>query len=148
MNFSDWYTDLCDIWRVKKTMDGTLTRQERMQVGKDIPCRIYQSDSKAINMTQDAANIRQEDKLMCATSVDIQMGDELIIHRGARIGKPGSVIRAFAGDPNFYYEPFGAVLPGLAHQEIKLLQQERVKGGIQDDAGGKNEATPGDAASD
>lgn len=148
MNFSDWYTDLIDVYRVQAIKEGSLTRQKRIQVEKNIPGRIYQNDSKAINMTQDAANIRQEDKLMCATSVDIQMGDELIIHRGARIGKPGPVIRAFAGDPNFYYEPFGAVLPGLAHQEIKLLQQERVKGGIQDDAGGKNEATPGDAASD
>lgn len=147
MNFADWYTDLMNVYRVADVMDGALTRQERMQVGKDIPCRIYQSDSKAVNMTQDAANIRQEDKLMCAVSVDIQTGDELIIRRGARIGKPGPVIRAFAGDPNLYYEPFGAVLPGLAHQEIKLLQQERVKGGATDDISREDEATPGDAAS-
>ena len=147
MNFSDWYTDLCDIRRVKKTMDGILTRQERVQVGKDIPCRIYQSDSKAVNMTQDAANIRQEDKLMCAVSVDIQTGDELVIRRGARIGKPGPAIRAFAGDPNLYYEPFGAIMPGLAHQEIRLLQQERVKGGATDDISREDEATPSDAAS-
>ena len=27
---------------------------------------------------------------------------------------------------SLYYEPFGAIIPGLAHQEIRLLQQERV----------------------
>ena len=49
---------------------------------------------------------------------------------GRRAGCPGlrevPDIRAFAADPNLYYEPFGAVIPGLAHQEIRLLQEERV----------------------
>ena len=129
MNFADWYTDLVDVWRVVDTKDGNLIRHERKQVSAGIPCRIYQSDSKAIQMNQQAAAVHQEDKLMCGTEADIQAGDELIITRGARLGKPGPVIRAFAADPNFYYEPFGAVLPGLAHQEIRLLQQERVGGG-------------------
>ena len=35
--------------------------------------------------------------------------------------------RYFADTPERYYEPFGAVMPGLAHQEITLLKQERVK---------------------
>ena len=129
MNFADWYTDLVDVWRVVDTKDGNLTRHERRQVSGGTPCRIYQSDSKAIQMNQQAAAVHQEDKLMCGTEADIQAGDELIITRGARLGKPGPVIRAFAADPNFYYEPFGAGLPGLAHQEIRLLQQERVGGG-------------------
>ena len=58
--------------------------------------------------------------------MDVRAGDELVITRGGRLGKPGPVIRAFAGEPNLYYEPFGAIIPGLAHQEIRLLQQERV----------------------
>ena len=66
---------------------------------------------------------------MCDTSVDIQPGDQLIIHRGAGLGKTTPAIRAFAADPNLYFEPFGAVIPGLAHMEVRLLQQERVKGG-------------------
>ena len=69
---------------------------------------------------------------MCDTSVDIRAGDQLIIHRGAGLGKTAPAIRAFAADPNLYFEPFGAVLPGLAHMEVRLLQQERVKGGTAD----------------
>lgn len=107
--------------------DGSLSRFERQQVLTGVPCRIYQSDNKPISMSQTAANINQNDHLACDISVDIHTGDELIIHRGGRLGKPGPTIRAFAGDPNLYYEPFGAIIPGLSHQEIRLLEQERVK---------------------
>ena len=144
MNWTDWCTDLADIYRVQDVKDGALTRHERVQVSQGIPCRIYQSDNKPINMTQTASNVSQNDHLACDISVDIQAGDELLIHRGGRLGKPGPTIRAFAGDPNLYYEPFGAIIPGLAHQEIRLLQQERVKGGADNggNAGGASEAAP------
>ena len=106
--------------------DGNLTRQKRQQVLENIPCRIYQSDNKPINMTQTASSISQNDHLACDVSVDIHAGDELIITRGGKLGRQGPTIRAFASDPNLYYEPFGAIMPGLAHQEIRLMEQERV----------------------
>ena len=126
MNFSDWYTDTVDIWRVTPTTTNGLTTNTRKQIYTGIPCRIYQSDNQPINMDQSAAHVKQADRLMCDTSVDIRAGDQLIIHRGAGLGKTAPDIRAFAADPNLYFEPFGAILPGLAHQEIRLLQQERV----------------------
>lgn len=126
MNFHDWYTDTVDIWRVTPTTTNGLTTNTREQIYTGIPCRIYQSDNQPINMDQSAAYVKQADRLMCDTSVDIRAGDQLIIHRGAGLGKTAPDIRAFAADPNLYFEPFGAVLPGLAHQEIRLLQQERV----------------------
>lgn len=146
MNWNDWYTDLMDVYRVQPVPDGNLTRHERVQVLTGVPCRIYESGSRAIQMEQTAAHVRQEDKLACDVSADIQAGDELRIIRGARLGKPGPTIRAFAADPNLYYEPFGAILPGLAHQEIRLLQQERVKGGVERDPGGTGEAAGGNGA--
>lgn len=126
MNFRDWYTDTVDIWRVTPTTTNGLTTNTLEQLYTGIPCRIYQSDNQPINMDQSAAHVKQADRLMCDTSVDIRAGDQLIIHRGAVLGKTSPDIRAFAADPNLYFEPFGAVLPGLAHQEIRLLQQERV----------------------
>lgn len=126
MNWQDWYTDTMSIYRVQEIMDGSLTRHERALVSGNIPCRIYQSDNRTVNMTETAANLSQNDHLACGISVDVRAGDELVITRGGRLGKPGPVIRAFAGEPNLYYEPFGAIIPGLAHQEIRLLQQERV----------------------
>ena len=127
MNWTDWYTDTVDVRRDTKVADGNLTRHQRETVLAAVPCRIYQSDNKPINMTRTAADVQQNDRLACDVSVDIRAGDELIIHRGGRLGRAGPTIRAFAADPNLYYEPFGAVIPGLAHQEIRLLQQERVK---------------------
>lgn len=129
MNFADWYTDTVDVYRIQNQTTNNLTTQQRVPVSTGTPCRIYQSDNQPINMQQDAAYIKQADRLMCDPSVDIQPGDQLIIHRGAMLGKTSSDIRAFAADPNYYFEPFGAVIPGLAHQEIRLLQQEIVKGG-------------------
>lgn len=129
MNFQDWYTDTVDIWRVVSTTTNSLTTNELQQLYTAVPCRIYQSDNQPINMQQTAAYVKQADRLMCDTSVDIQAGDQLIIHRGAGLGQSTLDIRAFAADPNLYFEPFGAVIPGLAHMEVRLLQQERVKGG-------------------
>lgn len=126
MNYADWYTDTVDIWRVSAVKDGALTSHERQKLYSGIPCRVYKTDDKAIQMQQTAADVNNEMKLMCDNSVDIQTGDELLIHRGGRLGKEVAVIRAMAGSPNYYFEPFGAVIPGLAHQQIPLLNQERV----------------------
>lgn len=126
MNWQDWYTDAMSVYRVREVLDGSLTRHERALVSENIPCRIYQSDNRTVNMTETAADLKESDHLACDISVDVRAGDELVITRGGRLGKPGPVIRAFAADPNLYYEPFGAIIPGLAHQEIRLLQQERV----------------------
>lgn len=144
MNWSDWYTDTVDVYRVQAVTDGSLTRHERVQVSAGTPCRIYQSDNKSISMSQTASSVSQNDHMACDISVDIQAGDELLIHRGGRLGRPGPTIRAFAADPNLYYEPFGAIIPGLAHQEIRLLQQERVKGGVAHDPGGAGKAAQAD----
>ena len=126
MNWNDWYTDTMSIYRTQEVMDGSLTRHERALVSENIPCRIYQSDNRTINMTETASNVDQSDHLACDISVDVRAGDEIIVKRGGRLGRQGPTIRAFAGDPNLYYEPFGAIIPGPAHQEIRLLQQERV----------------------
>lgn len=129
MSFSDWYTDTVDVYRVENQTTNNLTTQQRVLVSSGTRCRVYQSDNQPINMQLASAYFKQADRLMCDVGVDIQPGDELIIHRGAVLGKTAPDIRAFAADPNLYYEPFGAVMPGLAHQEIRLLQQEIVKGG-------------------
>lgn len=127
MNWTDWYTDTMDVWRNVPVKDGNLTRHERVQVSAGTPCRVYQSDNKPVSMSQTASSVSQNDHLACDISVDIRAGDELIITRGGKLGRPGPTIRAFASDPNLYYEPFGAIMPGLAHQEIRLMEQERVK---------------------
>ena len=126
MNWSDWYTDTVDVYRDVEVKDGNLTRHERKEVLTAQPCRVYHANDRPIGMSQTAASIKQDSMLACDNSVDIHAGDELIIHRGGRLGKSLFDTRAFAGDPHYYFEPFGAVIPGLAHQEIIILQEERV----------------------
>lgn len=135
MNDQDWYTDLADIYRAASVKDGALTKHERVQVAGDVPCRVYRSGAHPPQMRSTAASSRSEDKLACGSDVDIQGGDELLIRRGALLGQSRQTIRAFAGDPVYFYEPFGAVLPGLAHQEVGLLQMEYLKGEARDGAG-------------
>lgn len=127
MNFRDWYTDTVDVFRSKPDENSSLTKYKREEVLSGIPCRLYHIDSPDIKMSQTSASIDQKDWLQCDNCVDTQPGDMLIVHRGAGLGKKVSDLRFFAADPNYYFEPFGAVIPGLAHQEISLLQQERVK---------------------
>ena len=118
MNWNDWYTDLMEIRRTETVKDGQLSRKERKVVCTGVPCRVYRSQDKPLTMTKTAANVQKTDKLACDIDVDIKPGDELVIHRGARLGHSVQ---------EMYYEPFGAVLPGLAHQEVVLLSQERAK---------------------
>lgn len=127
MNYQDWYTDTADVFRTVCTKEGNLTRQDRVQVLEGVSCRVYRSDDRAVSMSQTAANIKQESMLACDNAVDIRTGDELLIHRGAGLGEETFDLRAFAGEAHCYFEPFGAVAPGLAHQQIKLLQEERVR---------------------
>ena len=126
MDWTGWYTDTVDVYRTEQTMSGALTRQSRKQVGCDIACRVYEDSAKPIVMTGQAAEIKQTSQLACANEVDIRAGDELIIHRGGALGVVTFDTRAFAGEPHYHFEPFGTVIPGLAHQEIVLLQQERI----------------------
>lgn len=149
MNFRDWYTDRMDIYRVQAYKEGSLTRHERRKIVGDIPCRVYQTDAARLELNQTAAASTQKDWVQCDNSVDVQAGDELRIFRGKGLGQELPEMRAFAADPNHFFEPFGAVIPGLAHQEIPLVQEERVKGGIGSDAqgtDGADEADPGAAS--
>lgn len=146
MNFRDWYTDRMDVYRVRAVRDGALIRHEREQAAADIPCRVYQTAGSALELNQTAAGVRQKDWVQCDNAVDVQAGDELWIFRGKGLGKTVQELRAFASEPSRFFEPFGAVVPGLAHQEIPLLQEERVKGGATGDAkgtGGADEAGTG-----
>lgn len=127
MRWDDWYTDTVDIWRSVTRAEGNLSRNERTQIAEGVPCRVYSAASRPIVMSQTAAKIEQSEKLACDNGVDIRAGDELHIHRGARLGHSLGETRAFAGKPRVHVEPFGAVIPGLAHKEVVLMEEERVK---------------------
>ena len=127
MNFQDWYTDRMEVRRVCSVQEGALTVQQREVVAKEIPCRIYRAGVHPPRMQSTAAYTEGEDKVCCANEVDIRAGDELKITRGGGQGQTPREIRAFAGEPAPFYEPFGAVVPGLAHQEIPLLELEYVR---------------------
>ena len=99
MNWNDWYTDTMSIYRTQEVMDGSLTRHERALVSENIPCRIYQSDNRTINMTETASNVDQSDHLACDISVDVRAGDEIIVKRGGRLGRQGPTIRLSPGTP-------------------------------------------------
>lgn len=126
MNLSHWYTDRMDILRTVQVREGALTRHERRIVQSGVPCRVYRPAARGPAMSQTGASVTGESKLACANGVDLQAGDELLVTRGGGIGQAGAAMRCFAGEPEHYYEPFGAVIPGLAHQEVTLLQEERI----------------------
>lgn len=127
MNFRDWYTDTMDIYRTVPVQDGALTRQERTLIADGIRCRQYCASAPGPRMAQTAASVAEQDYVQCDNAVDVQAGDELHIHRGGALGKALAESRVFAGEPQYFFEPFGAAMPGLAHQEIRILRKERVK---------------------
>lgn len=128
MNFYDWYTDVMDVYRVTQDTSGPVIRNTRTKVLSAVPCRIYQDSNPAPSMNRQAADFQNNLKIACRNDVDIRGGDELILTRGGRLGYTTEKSRAFAGEPHKYYEPYGAVMPQLEHQEISLLQMERIDG--------------------
>lgn len=126
MNFPDWYTDSMDIYRVVQNKTGAVVRNSRTRIYQDVPCRIYMDSHPTPNLNRQAADYSQTMKIACRNDVDVRAGDELMITRGGRLGYTSERSRAFAGEPHKYYEPFGAVMPGLEHQEVSLLQMERI----------------------
>lgn len=126
MNFSDWYTDKMDVYRTVQVKEDSVTRKVRSLIFEGISCRIYRDGGGTPAMKQTAADISERYKLACENSVQIKSGDELIITVGGRLGYADEINRAFAGSCHHYYEPYGAIAPQLAHQEIDLLSLERL----------------------
>ena len=124
--FSEWYTDAVDVFRVVNSIAGNITRQERQQVGKAIPCRVYSSKKNGPNMTDNAARVSSTDKLACDIATDIRAGDELLVTRGGALRRGGEPERYFAGNPQHYYDPVGGALTGLEHLEVGLLMENIV----------------------
>lgn len=120
MNFKDWYTDTMDIYRVAERKAGGITKHTRELVASAVPCRIYRSGKGPVKMRDTAAEISGVNKLMCAATVDLAAGDELLVRRGG-----GAEGRYFAGEMQDYPEPFGAAAPGLAHREVNILEEAR-----------------------
>ena len=122
--FNSWYTDTVDVFRVVNGTSGNITSQQREQVGKAIPCRVYSTQKNGPSMTDTAARVNSSDKLACAVDTDIRQGDELFVTRGGALGRGTAPERYFAGNPQHYYDPVGGALTGLEHLEVGLLMQE------------------------
>ena len=79
MNWTDWYTDLMDVYRTAPVKDGNLTRHERAKVLEKVPCRIYQSDNKPISMSQTASSVVQNDHLACTSLWTFALGTSSLL---------------------------------------------------------------------
>lgn len=123
---NSWYTDLMSVFRVDDIKVGNLTKKERRQVLENVPCRLYSTDLGKLKFQETSALADHSLKVACGVDVDIKSGDELFIKRGALVGGTRPAERVFAGDIQYYYEPFGGVVPQLQHQEIAVSNTERV----------------------
>ncbi|MDR0817957.1 MAG: hypothetical protein LBN43_00060 [Oscillospiraceae bacterium] len=124
---NNWYTDTMRVCRDQDVPNGAVTNTARVEIMLGIPCRVYQNSKPNVKMSDNAADYAPSDKLACSNDVDIREGDEIWVTRGGRLGYANSEQRYYAGKAAKYYEPFGGVKMGLAHQEIPLSGEERVK---------------------
>lgn len=122
--FMQVYTDTFDSYRVEVTLENGITKQSRVPVLTGIPCRAYQNNTNQPGITETAATINTSNMLCCELGYDVQGGDEIIVHRGANVGRhvnPDE--RYIAGPPNIYVEPFAGACPDLEHMQIALLEE-------------------------
>lgn len=117
---SSWFTDLMDIYRVEAVTTGALTRQERVLVASAVPCRIYSPQKNNINLRQAASAVYGDEKLACAVDADVEAGDELIVTRGAALGRQTKPVRYIASQPVLYFDPVGVAATGLEHMEVGI----------------------------
>jgi len=76
-------------------------------------------------MKETAAQVSYNDMLACDNGVDVKAGDELVIIHGGVLGYAKEPVKYFAGEPVPYYEPFGGIVPNIAHQQIPLTNDKR-----------------------
>ena len=122
--FMQFYTDTFDSYRVEKTIENGIIKQNRVKVLEGIACRVYQNPTNSPSMTETAATISTSNTLCCELGYDIKGGDEIIVHRGANVGRhvnPDE--RYIAGPPNIYVEPFGGACPNLEHMQVALIDE-------------------------
>lgn len=123
-NFMQFYTDTFDTYRVVKIIENGITKQSRVGVLSGIPCRVYQNNTMTPNLSDTAATVSMSNTLCCELGYDVIGGDEIIVHRGANVGRhvnPDE--RYIAGPPNIYVEPFGGCSPDLEHMQIALINE-------------------------
>jgi hypothetical protein len=127
MLFETWYTDTVDVYRTVTGKTGSISRETREKVNsRPIRCRVYSTQISGGNPQNTAAVDRKEDKLACPVGTDIQTDDELIVTRGG--GLYGTTTeRYIAGKPQTFYDPVGYAKTGIAHMEIGLLADNRVR---------------------
>lgn len=122
--FMQVYTDTFDSYRVTVTIENGITKQERVPLLKDIPCRVYSNQTNSPGITETAATISNSNNLCCELGYDIQGGDEIIVHRGANVGRHvNPPERYIAGPPNIYVEPFAGCCPDLEHMQVALIEE-------------------------
>ena len=117
---SSWFTDLMDIYRVEAVTTGALTRQERVLVASAVPCRIYSPQKNNLNLRQAASAVYGDEKLACAVDADVEAGDELLVTRGAALGRQTKPVRYIASQPVLYFDPVGVAATGLEHMEVGI----------------------------
>lgn len=123
-----FYTDTFDSYRVVETVVDGIVKQERVKVLEGIPCRAYQNNTNAPNLNETAATTSWSNTLCCEIGADVQGGDEIIVHRGANVGKHVNPDEKYiAGPPNIYIEPIGNGFPNLDHMQIALTNERIVR---------------------
>lgn len=124
-DFMQFYTDTFDSYRVVVSVENGITKQVRQQVLSGIPCRAYQNTTAPPMFQETAASVSYSNTLCCELGYDVKGGDEIILHRGANVGRhvnPDE--RYIAGPPNIYVEPFGGCAPNLEHMQIALTEEK------------------------
>ena len=118
------YTDTFDTYRTVKSVEDGIVKQDRVPVLVGAPCRVYQNQTNQPQLSDTTANISTSNMLCCELGYDVKGGDEIIVHRGANVGRhinPDE--RYIAGPPNIYVEPFAGCCPDLEHMQIALIDE-------------------------
>lgn len=148
---NSWYTDLANVYRNKDTVVNGINKQERVLVRQRMPCRVYRSSNDYVNQTTTYASTTSRNMMACSVVEDIERGDEIWIHRGARITQTGNINIYIAGDPNDLFEPYGGARPRIDHKETPLGGERKINEGeaeaaITDGLWTRNSTTHGRAA--
>lgn len=115
MLFDSWFKDKMRIMRVNKITDDYSTRNVRIEIGKDIKCRLYSKSSNTLTKNN-VGTVEKIDKVACGLKVDVRKGDEIyILEKGETEEK-----KYFAGEVTKLVDPVGRHKTDISHIEITL----------------------------
>ena len=83
-------------------------------------CRAYSNVKQHLKPEDASYVLHKVNSIAFPVGTNVCVGDEILLTRGAGVGKPQKPVRYVAGSVTAFVEPFGGIVAFLEHIEVQV----------------------------